>query len=171
MIVFVSCEQQNFGGPTYNVEENLAIDSVKIEEYLRNNAIVGEVIRDPSGVIIILQEEGQGSRPVSNTVIYTDYVGKLLDGTVFDTSHEVVARANDIFQEARDYTPLVFTLPPPGVRGNTVEGFSIAFRRLRPQSKAVLIIPSPWAYRDDENRTNIPPNSVLRFDVDFIGID
>lgn len=167
-----SCEQQNqFGGPVYDVEGNLAKDSVKIEEYLRNNPIAGEIIRDQSGVVIIVQEEGQGTRPVSNTVIYTDYTGSLLDGSVFDTSYETVAKENDIFQESRDYTPLIFTLPPAGVAGNTIQGFNFAFRRLRPQSKAVLLIPSPWAYRGDENRENIPPNSILRFDIDFRGID
>lgn len=172
LIVLTSCEQQDmFGGPVYDIEGNLAKDSVKIEEYLRNNPIAGEVIRDQSGVVIIVQEEGQGTRPISNTVVYTDYTGSLLDGSVFDTSYESVARENDIFQEGREYTPLVFTLPSAGVAGSTIQGFNFAFRRLRPRSKAVLIIPSPWAYRDDKNRDNIPPNSILRFDVDFKGID
>jgi len=31
-----------------------------------------------------------------------------------------------------------------------------------------LIIPSPWAYRDQE-RDRIPANSVLMFEVDFLG--
>ncbi|AFL84103.1 FKBP-type peptidyl-prolyl cis-trans isomerase [Belliella baltica DSM 15883] len=172
LIALSSCEQQNpFGGPVYDFEGNLAKDSLIIEDYLRNNPIAGDIIRDPSGVVIIVQEEGEGSRPVSNTVVYTDYTGSLLDGSVFDTSYEAVAIENDIFQESRTYSPLVFTIPPPGVSGGNIQGFNFGFRRLRPKSKAVLLIPSPLGYRDDDDRENIPPNSVLRFDVDFRGID
>lgn len=172
LIAFTSCEQQDpFGGPVYDFEGNLAKDSLRIEEYLRNNPIAGDIIRDPSGVVIIVQEDGEGTRPGTNTVVYTDYTGSLLDGSIFDTSYETVARDNDIFQESRTYGPLVFTIPPPGNPGNAIQGFNFAFRRLRPQSKAVLLIPSPLGYRDDDERESIPANSVLRFDVDFRGID
>lgn len=172
LIVFSSCDQQNqFGGPVYDFDGNMAIDRVKIDTYLANTPIDSLYrIHDPSGVIIIVQKEGEGTRPISNTVVYTDYIGSLLDGVVFDTSYEAVARENNIFQESRTYGPLVFTIPPPGVSGSSIQGFNFGFRRLRPQSKAVLIIPSPLAYRD-EARENIPTNSILRFDVDFRGID
>jgi FKBP-type peptidyl-prolyl cis-trans isomerase FkpA len=173
IVFFASCDDpaRLTGGPVYNVEANMAIDRVKIDTYLANTAIDSLYrIHDPSGVIIIVQEEGEGTRPVSNTVVYTDYIGSLLDGSVFDTSFEAVARENDIFQTSREYTPLVFTIPAPGVAGNTIQGFNFGFRRLRPGSKAVLIIPSPLAYRDDV-RDKIPTNSILRFDVDFLGID
>ena len=119
LIVFSSCDQQNqFGGPVYDFDGNMAIDRVKIDTYLANTPIDSLYrIHDPSGVIIIVQEEGEGTRPISNTVIYTDYIGSLLDGVVFDTSYEAVARENNIFQESRTYGPLVFTIPPPGDPG------------------------------------------------------
>lgn len=173
IVFFVSCDDpaRLTGGPVYNVEANMAIDRIKIDTYLSNTPIDSLYrIHDPSGVIIIVQEEGVGTRPVSNTVVYTDYIGSLLDGSIFDTSFEAVARENDIFQTSREYTPLVFTIPAPGVAGSTIQGFNFGFRRLRPGSKAVLIIPSPLAYRDDV-RDKIPTNSILRFDIDFLGID
>ncbi|MFD2034067.1 FKBP-type peptidyl-prolyl cis-trans isomerase [Belliella marina] len=171
IISLIGCDQNPFGGPPYDVEGNLKIDSLKIEDYLRDNPIDGEIIRDPSGVVIIVQEEGEGSRPTTNTVVYTDYIGSLLDGSVFDTSIEAVAKEHDIFQENRNYSVLVFTIPPLTSAGNQIQGFNFGFRRLRPKSKAVLLIPSPWAYRNAENNEKIPPNSILRFDVDFKGID
>ncbi|MCH7413254.1 FKBP-type peptidyl-prolyl cis-trans isomerase [Belliella sp. R4-6] len=172
VLSIVSCEQQDlFGGPRYDIEGNLAIDSVKIAEYLRDNPIEGERINDPSGVVIIVQEEGIGSRPTPSTVVYTDFVGSLLDGSVFDTTYEDIAKENDIFQENRTYGVYIFNIPPVGSSGNSIQGFSIGFKRLRPQSKAVLLIPSPYGYQDSDNNDRIPPNSVLRFDVDFRGID
>jgi FKBP-type peptidyl-prolyl cis-trans isomerase FkpA len=88
-------------------------------------------------------------------------------GTVFDTTFETVARANNIWAEGRVYQPFSFLLGSGGV----INGWDIGFRRLRPTSKAVLVIPSPEGYRSQNNLDKIPPNSVLVFEVDFLGID
>lgn len=173
LLVLASCDQQNpFGGPTYDFDGNLAADRVKIDEYLLSTPIDSLYrIHDPSGVVIIVQEEGEGSRPGSNSVVYTNYIGSLLDGSVFDTSIEDVARANDIFDDSRSYTVFLFTIPGPNSTGSAIPGFNFGFRRLRSGSKAVLLIPSPLGYRDSDTNERIPPNSVLRFDVDFLGLD
>jgi FKBP-type peptidyl-prolyl cis-trans isomerase FkpA len=34
-----------------------------------------------------------------------------------------------------------------------------------------MIIPSPWAYRDSGTIPGIPANSVLMFEVEFLGMD
>jgi FKBP-type peptidyl-prolyl cis-trans isomerase FkpA len=87
---FSACETTNpFNqGPAYDFEGNLATDRKKIAAYL-DTAKIDSVYRihDPSGVVVIVQEEGKGSRPTNNTVVYTDYIGKLMTtGTVFDLS-------------------------------------------------------------------------------------
>lgn len=170
-IAFFSCDSQpNFGGPTYDEAGNLAIDRVKIDEYLLNadwDSLYR--IHDPSGVVVIVQEEGTGSRPQTNNTVYTNYVGRLLDGTVFDTNIEAVAKDNDLYDEERDYRIYPFGLIP-SAQGGPITGFNIGFRRLRSGSKAVLIIPSPYAYRDQATDA-IPENSVLVFEVDFLGFD
>lgn len=171
-IVFAACEPNNPYniGPTYDIAGNLAKDSVKIADYLE----VAEIdslyrIHDSStGIVIIVQEEGAGTQPAYGTVVYTDYTGSLIsDGSVFDTSYEQIARENDIYVEGREYSVLQFTV---GV-SNVIQGWHLAFPRLKPGSKAVLIIPSPYAYRDQESNDKIPANSVLRFDVELRGID
>jgi FKBP-type peptidyl-prolyl cis-trans isomerase FkpA len=101
MIGFSACEANNpFNtGPVYDVAGNMKIDSVKIVNYL-DTAKIDSIYRihDPSGVVIIVQEEGEGSRPSSGTTIHTNYTGSLIeDGTVFDTTIESVARKNDLF--------------------------------------------------------------------------
>lgn len=156
-------------GPAYDFEGNLATDRKKIAAYL-DTAKIDSLYRihDPSGVVIIVQKEGQGSRPINNTVVYTDYIGKLMQGgTVFDTSYEAVARLNNVYTEGRVYMPYSFV-----VGGATVvTGWDVGFRRLRPGSQAVLILPSPYGYSSQKNNDKIPENSVLVFQVDFIGID
>lgn len=167
----MACETTNpFNvGPVYDVEENLRIDRAKIVTFL-DTAQIDSLYRihDPSGVVIIVQREGIGTRPTTNTVIYTDYTGSLMEGgDVFDTSFENVAKENNIFVEGRKYNPLSFVLGSNSV----IFGWEFAFRRLRPGSKAVMIIPSPLAYRDQASNNRIPANSILVFDIDFLGID
>lgn len=166
----VSCEPNNPYniGPGYDAEGNLKIDSVKIAAYL-DTAQIDSIYRihDESGVVIIVQEEGTGSRPVSGNEIYANYVGSLMeDGTVFDTNIQSVAEDNGLHEDGDAYPVLQFSL------GTTdyISGFSIGFRRLRSGSKAVLIIPSPYAYQSQE-RDKIPANSVLVFEVEFLGMD
>jgi len=171
LIGLSACETNNpyDTGPAYDGAGNLKIDSVKIVAYL-DTAQIDSLYRiyDPSGVVIIVQEEGVGSRPTRGTVVYTNYTGSLMeDGTVFDTTVESVARKNDLWVEGDNYLPLKFSLE----LGEVIPGWDIAFRRLRPGSKAVLVIPSPYGYQDMPNNSLIPANSVLRFDVDFLGID
>jgi FKBP-type peptidyl-prolyl cis-trans isomerase FkpA len=167
-----ACEPTNpfDQGPAYDFDGNLAIDRKKIAAYL-DTAKIDSLYRihDPSGVVIIVQREGKGSRPIINTVVYTDYIGKLMEGgTVFDTSYESVARLYNIYSESRVYAPFSFVV---GAISGPIAGWDVAFRRLRPTSKAVLVIPSPYAYSNQTKNPKIPENSVLVFEVDFLGID
>ena len=174
-VASVSCEANNpfDTGPPYDVEGNLAKDSLLIVEYLKTAEIDSLYrVHDPSGVVVIVQEEGEGSRPIDGSVIYTDYTGSLLsDGSVFDTSIEDVAKENDIYVEGADYRVFTFQLVPlSSGAGGVIQGWNIAFRHLRPGSKAQFIIPSPWGYRSNTT-DRIPENSVLIFDVDFRGME
>jgi FKBP-type peptidyl-prolyl cis-trans isomerase FkpA len=166
-----ACETPNpFNqGPAYDFEGNLAIDRKKIAAYL-DTAKIDSIYRihDPSGVVVIVHQEGKGSRPTNNTVVYTDYIGKLMtNGTVFDTSYEDVARLKNIFVEGRVYAPLSFVVGSASV----ITGWDFGFKRLRPSSKATFIIPSPYAYSNQKSNAKIPENSVLIFQIDFLGID
>ncbi|MEP1088552.1 FKBP-type peptidyl-prolyl cis-trans isomerase [Algoriphagus sp.] len=171
LVALSSCDTQNpfDTGPAYDVEGNLAKDSLLIVDYLKTAEIDSLYrIYDPSGVVIIVQKEGNGSRPLTGNAIFTNYIGSLMsDGSVFDTNIRQVAIENDIDVEGREYEILSFALGS----GTVIQGWDIAFRRLRPGSKARLIIPSTYAYRDAANNDRIPPNSVLVFDVDFKGIE
>lgn len=174
MFSMIACEPNNpfDRGPAYDFAGNLKIDSAKIVAFL-DTAQIDSLYRihDKSGVVIIVQEEGVGTRPISNTVVYTDYIGSLMeDGTIFDTTFEDVAKENEIFDEKRSYSPLgfVFGTIPRQVR----PGFEIGFSRLRPGTKGIIIIPSPLGYEDQTaGGGRIPPNSILVFEIDFIGID
>jgi FKBP-type peptidyl-prolyl cis-trans isomerase FkpA len=167
-LLILSCEVKNPYGPSYDEAGNLAKDKIKIDEYLAKTPIDSLYrIYDPSGVVVIVQEEGNGTKPKTNNIVYINYVGRLLDNFVFDTNIESVARANDIFEASRSYRVFDFVQGSSSV----IPGYTFGFRNLRSGSKAVILIPSPFAYRDATNNPRIPANSVLRFDVEFLGLD
>lgn len=175
LILTVSCDDQlgMFGGPVYDAEGNLAKDRARIAEYLETAAYDSLYrVHDPAtGVVVIVQEEGVGSRPRSGNVLYANYTGRLTNGTIFDTNLEDVALANNIFNEERKYDIFTFFLGQPASQGGAIEGFSHGFRRLRSGGKGVIIIPSPFGYRDNPNLANIPENSILVFEVELLGFD
>ncbi|WP_200975423.1 FKBP-type peptidyl-prolyl cis-trans isomerase [Echinicola sp. 20G] len=171
----ISCEPNNPYdlGPVYDVAGNLEKDSVKIAEYLETAEYDSLYrIHDPSGVVIIVQEEGTGSRPFNGNLVYTNYVGKLTDGSVFDTNIQSVAEENGLHEDGDEYNPFPFYVVSASnsTSSGAIYGFSLGFKRLRSGSKGVIIIPSPYAYRDVDRET-IPANSVLVFEVDFLGMD
>ncbi|PZX54703.1 FKBP-type peptidyl-prolyl cis-trans isomerase FkpA [Algoriphagus ratkowskyi] len=171
VIAFSSCDTKNpyDTGPAYDIEGNLAKDSLLIAAYLKTAEIDSLYrIYDPSGVVIIVQKEGSGSRPITGNAVFTRYIGSLMsDGSVFDTNIQQVAIDNGLFVEGKKYDLLSFSLGA----GTVIQGWDIGFRRLRSGSKAQLIIPSTYAYRDAANNDRIPANSILIFEVDFKGME
>lgn len=172
-LLLFACDQQTspFGGqPRYDVEGNLARERPIIDNFIATYETDSLYrIYDPNGVIVIVQEEGDGIKPTNFRRIYVNYVAKLLDGTVVDTNLEDVAMEHGIFDENRDYRIFTFTLDTQS-GGGAIIGFSLGIRNMRSGSKGELIIPSPWAYRDQE-RGDIPENSILLFDIEFLGMD
>ncbi|MEP0714188.1 MAG: FKBP-type peptidylprolyl isomerase, partial [Algoriphagus sp.] len=81
LVALSSCDTQNpfDTGPAYDVEGNLAKDSLLIVDYLKTAEIDSLYrIYDPSGVVIIVQKEGNGSRPLTGNAIFTNYIGSLM---------------------------------------------------------------------------------------------
>lgn len=91
--------------------------------------------------------------------ISVDYVGKLEDGTVFDTSEKEAAIEAGIYNEGRDYKPLKFTVGA----GQMIQGFDEGVVGMKVGEEKTLKIPPEEAYgeyvkeyarelpRDDDN--------------------
>jgi FKBP-type peptidyl-prolyl cis-trans isomerase 2 len=83
------------------------------------------------------------NRKVENgDVISVDYIGKLEDGTVFDTSIKEAAIGADIYNENRAYKPLTFTVGA----GQMIEGFDKGVVGMEIGEEKTLIIPPEEAY-------------------------
>jgi len=102
---------------------------------------------------------GDGSTfPQKGDRVTCFYIGKLLDGTIFDTN---------ISQKSKkvDDKPLIFKVGT----GQVIRGWDEGLLTMSRGEKAELTIEPEWAYgRKGKPDAKIPPNSTLVFEVDLI---
>jgi FKBP-type peptidyl-prolyl cis-trans isomerase 2 len=99
-----------------------------------------------SFALLIFMTEDIGidsSKKVENgNTISVDYVGKLEDGTVFDTSVKEAALEAGICNQMREYEPLTFTVGA----GHMIKGFDEGVVGMKVGEKKTLQIPPEEAY-------------------------
>lgn len=121
------------------------------ESFLRENAKRPEVATTPSGLQYEILAEGKGARPTASDQVVVHYTGKLIDGTVFDSS---VERGE----------PATF-----GVT-QVIPGWVEALQLMQAGSKWRLYVPSNLAYGAQGAGGVIGPNQTLIFDVELIKV-
>jgi len=125
-------------------------EKVLRNKYLSDNGITVEPTA--SGLYYIDIEEGTGKQAVAGSTVQVHYTGKLLDGTVFDTSID-------------KGQPLEFQLG----QGRVIKGWDEGIAMMKEGGKATLIVPSDIAY-GAQDKGIIPPYSTLVFDVELISV-
>lgn len=122
------------------------------EEFLNENGKRAEVVTTPSGLQYEVVEEGTGRQPSDTDNVTVHYTGRLIDGTVFDSS---VERG----------TPATF-----GVN-QVIPGWVEALKMMKEGAKWRLFIPANLAYGAQGAGNIIGPNATLIFDVELIKIN
>ena len=120
-------------------------------EFLEANAKKEGVKTTASGLQYLVLSEGSGARPERGSKVRVHYTGKLLDGTVFDSS---VERGQ----------PAEFLLT------QVIPGWTEALQLMREGSRYRLFIPADLAYGERGAGGAIPPGAVLIFDVELIKV-
>lgn len=105
----------------------------------------------PSGLKYVTVVEGTGAAPSESDIVTVHYTGRLLDGTVFDSS---VQRGE----------PAVFPLP------NLIQGWREGLQLMKEGGKTVFYIPSDLAYGEMGAGGLIGPNADLIFEVELIKV-
>ncbi len=106
-----------------------------------------------SGIHYRILEQGRGSKPQLNDVVYVHYTLMLEDSTLIDNSYD---RGE----------PVSFKLGASQVIAGWEKGIAL----LREGDKAVLKIPPHLGY-GDASAGNIPPRSTLLFEVDIVKVN
>lgn len=127
------------------------VNKVAGEQFLAENAKRTEVTTLPSGLQYEVITEGTGAIPTAQDSVEVHYTGKLIDGTVFDSS---VDRG----------VPATF-----GVT-QVIPGWVEALQLMHAGSKWRLYIPSNLAYGSQGAGNIIGPNQTLIFDVELLKV-
>ena len=120
-------------------------------EFLAENAKRAEVKTTESGLQYEILKEGDGAKPAATDQVVVHYTGKLIDGTVFDSSEE-------------RGVPATF-----GVT-QVIPGWVEALQLMPVGSTWRLFIPSALAYGPQGAGGVIGPNQTLIFDVSLLEI-
>ena len=83
-----------------------------------------------------------GVKVSNGDTVSVNYIGRLDDGTVFDTSYEEVAKENDIYTPGRPYKPLTFEVGA----GQMIKGFDDAVIGMKVNETKTVVIPPEDAY-------------------------
>jgi peptidyl-prolyl cis-trans isomerase A (cyclophilin A) len=102
-----------------------------------------------SGLMYQVLNAGSGGKPAKGAAVTVNYVGKFLDGKVFD-------------QSAKG-SPATFRI------GEVIEGWNEALLDMKKGEKRLLVIPPELAYGEKGYPGAIPPNSFLVFEVELLG--
>ena len=129
----------------YTGTQNAVINGASNEQFLAANADEDGVETTASGLQYKVLKPGEGPSPTATDTALVKYEGRLRDGTVFD---------------ANEQTPMPV--------GGVVPGFSEALQLMQKGGEYRIWIPSELAYGEASPGEQIPPNSMLIFDVTLI---
>ncbi len=122
------------------------------EAFLKANGAKPGIVTLPSGLQYKVIKEGNGPSPKANDSVSVHYAGRLLDGTEFDSS---IKRGK----------PTEFTV------NQVIKGWTEALQLMKVGSKWEVYIPSDLAYGANPRPGGpIPPNAVLIFEVELLGV-
>jgi FKBP-type peptidyl-prolyl cis-trans isomerase len=107
------------------------------------------VISMGNGLAYEIVSPGDGPKPRADQWVKVNYVGRFIDGTVFDSSPEG--------------TPAEFGLD------GVIDGWSEGMQQVNKGSKVILYIPPHLGYGDN-GADRIPPSATLIFEVELVDV-
>jgi FKBP-type peptidyl-prolyl cis-trans isomerase len=135
-----------------------------LEKYIADNKLV--VTTTPSGLRYKIVEPTTKRKPLNGDTVYVNYIGRTLDGKVFDSSIEAAAKAGGLNQPGRAYEPIQVVLG----QGQVIKGWDQGLLLLNEGSKATFIIPSALAYGERAAGPDIGPYATLVFDLELVKV-
>lgn len=109
----------------------------------------------------------------TDTTIYVNYTGRLLNGNVFDTTEADTAKVYGLYSASKTYAPLPVILYEKYTEitlngSTTITGFSGALAKLHPYEKARTAFYSLLGYNYTGTGGAIPPFAPLIFDIQVV---
>ena len=133
--------------------EQVSADNAKAgKDFLAKNKKQKGVVVLPNGLQYKVVKAGNGTPPKASDSVTVDYEGKLVNGTVFDSTY-------------KRGKPATFKV------SQVISGWQQALKMMKPGSEWMLYIPSNLAYGERGVGGPIGPNETLIFKVHLISVD
>jgi FKBP-type peptidyl-prolyl cis-trans isomerase FklB len=120
--------------------------------FLEGNGKKQGIVSTASGLQYEVIAAGKGPLPAASDTVKVNYEGRLLDGTVFDSSYS----RNE---------PATFPL------GGVIRGWTEGLQLMPVGSKYRFFVPSELAYGEQGAGGAIAPNAVLIFEIELLSIE
>ena len=121
------------------------------EKFLKENGKKAGVVTTASGLQYEVLTEGSGKKPKATDKVRCHYEGRLLDGTVFDSSYKRNEPADFGLQQV-------------------IAGWTEGVQLMAEGAKYRFYIPYMLAYGEGGAGASIPPFATLIFDVELINV-
>lgn len=110
-----------------------------------------------------------------DTTLYIRYTGKLINGLVFDTNIERVAKDNGLYSATSAYEPMQVNwgekyedLTLGSDKSSMITGFALTLWQMKSMEKGVGVFYSPLGYGTTGSGESIPGYAPLIFEIEFV---
>lgn len=132
-----------------------AKEDLEIQKYIKNLGY--QMQKSPKGVYYVFFSEGNGPvTSVNGKTMVINFVGKLLNGTKFETT----------YNEENIGRPISFVLG----KGEVIPGWDDVLLGTNEGDRIVCVVPSHLGFGAMAKGSVLPPNSVLVFELDVMGV-
>lgn len=138
------------------LEEQFGENKKAGEDFLAENAKKEGVKTLKGGVQYKVLKEGNGPVPTDTSVVKVHYEGRLLDGTVFDSSYERNQPAE---------------FPCHAGPGGVIQGWVDALTNMPVGSTWEIYVPQELAYGAQQRSAELKPFSMLIFKIELLEVD
>ena len=155
----------------------------RIEEYFKANkdifgdmSVTKDTIPEQPGFFYKeLKAPSDTAKFKKDTTIYINYTGKLLNGLVFDTTDERIAKDNGIYSASRTYEPVRINwgekyseITMGSSKSSVVSGFALTLWQMKAMEKGIGVFISDYGYQASGNGASIPGFSPLVFEIELV---
>ena len=127
-----------------------ASEVAALQAYLTTNAITATP--HSSGLFYSIANPGAGTTPTGCSAVTVKYIGRLTNGTAFDSSYKSYPSG------------ITFAL------NNLIAGWQIGIPLIRKGGSITLYIPPSLGYGSAGSGAAVPPNSNLVFNIDLVNV-
>ena len=148
---------------------------------LRNQEFLQEYAQRPgvkimfNGVMYREITKGNGPKPSPKSFVTVYYTGKLINGLVFDTNVERIAKDNGLYSATRTYEPMQINwgeeyadITMGSDKSTIISGFALTLWQMRSMEKGVGVFYSPLGYGANGSGSSIPGYAPLIFEIEFV---